>query len=719
GLDVAAIHALRTLDGLDVLTKEAARESLHQALSHPSAGVIRTAIEVLPRDAVSRQALLESNALQSEDAQIRLSALLALAEMPPSPDAAREILSVMPRNQSDRWLRDAATSAAATNGGEFLKLVCGEPANQSAPMADVVAIVAQHLARSTDETAIVNLLPSLPEAGPAVSVAIVRGFANGWPKSTKLELAPEADASLVTLLSALPAASKGRLIRLGQTWGSQNLAKNAGVIAASLMETASSDEHDPMLRIDAAKQLITLMSEDAEVAADLLDAITPRTPQSAAIGMIAALQASRAPGVGKTILNAMDAMTPAGRVESIRVLLSRPDTTVDLLDAVRTGQLAREDLTLQQQQSLLGHPTVEIRRKSRQVLSGDGGLPSPDRQKVLASYMQATNDKGNVERGKSIYTKNCANCHTHNGEGKKVGPDLTGMAVHPKAELLTHILDPSRSVEGNYRSYAVLTLDGIVVNGMLASETQTAVEIFDAQGKKQVVLREDIDRLVASKKSVMPEGFEKQIDIQGFTDLLEFLTAKGRFLPLPLDKVATAVSTKGLFHPGDNGADRFVLDDWSRKMVGETPFQLIDPQGKRVRNLVLLNGPRGTMPPRMPKSVVIPCNAPARTIHLLSGVSGWGYPAHQPKSVSMTVRLHLADGSTEDHPLSNGVHFADYIRRVDVPESEFAMLAGGQQLRHIRVNPNSNQVIREIELVKGDDPTAPIVMAITVEGPSK
>ncbi len=38
----------------------------------------------------------------------------------------------------------------------------------------------------------------------------------------------------------------------------------------------------------------------------------------------------------------------------------------------------------------------------------------------------------------------------------------------------------------------------------------------------------------------------------------------------------------------------------------------------------------------------------------------------------MIVRLTYDDGKTEDHELKNGVHFADYIRRVDVPESKFA-----------------------------------------------
>ena len=77
--------------------------------------------------------------------------------------------------------------------------------------------------------------------------------------------------------------------------------------------------------------------------------------------------------------------------------------------------------------------------------------------------MKVTKRTGDVDQGKIVYAKNCANCHKHRGEGNEVGPDLTGMAVHPKEELLTHILDPSRSVEGNYRSYSVLTVDGIVI----------------------------------------------------------------------------------------------------------------------------------------------------------------------------------------------------------------------------------------------------------------
>jgi hypothetical protein len=81
----------------------------------------------------------------------------------------------------------------------------------------------------------------------------------------------------------------------------------------------------------------------------------------------------------------------------------------------------------------------------------------------------------------------------------------------------------------------------------------------------------------------------------------------------------------------------------------------------------------------------------------------------------MIVRLHYADGKTEDHPLRNGLHFADYIRRVDVPESTFAFPLRGQQIRYLAVYPRRADAISKLELVKGEDRSAPVVMAVTVE----
>jgi putative heme-binding domain-containing protein len=400
------------------------------------------------------------------------------------------------------------------------------------------------------------------------------------------------------------------------------------------------------------------------------------------------------------------------------VLLSRPAWTRALLDSASQGKIQLADLSLDQKQSLAEHPNQGIRRRARELLNRGGALPNPDRQKVLDELLAITKVKGDVAAGKVVFQKTCSKCHVHSGEGTRIGPDLTGMAVHPKEHLLTDIIDPSRSVENNFRAYTVMTTAGRVFTGLLASESKTAVELFDAEGKKQTILRSDIEKLVASNKSLMPDGFEKQLTRQELTDLLEFLTQRGKYLPLPLDKVGTAVSTRSMFVSPDAPAERLIFDDWKPKTVDGVPFHLVDPQGDRTPNVVLLFGPQGSLPPKMPKAVSLPCQAPAKAIHLLSGVSGWGYPYGEKGSVSLIVRLHYADGKTEDHPLKNGEQFADYIRRVDVPASKFAFGLHGRQIRYLAVQPQRPTTkIERIEFVKGPDDTAPVVMAVTVESP--
>ena len=93
----------------------------------------------------------------------------------------------------------------------------------------------------------------------------------------------------------------------------------------------------------------------------------------------------------------------------------------------------------------------------------------------------------------------------------------------------------------------------------------------------------------------------------------------------------------------------------------------------------------------------------------------WGYPYSQPGTVSMIVRLHYASGATEDHPLLNGAHFADYVRKYNVPNSTLALTLGPHQIRYLSIEPKSQTTIERIEFIKGEDNTAPIVMAVTIE----
>ena len=358
-------HAVRVLQGLQQLEQPEVRKAIHAALSHPSPGVVRTVIEALPRDETSQQALLASGSFASSNSQVRLSALLALAEMPAHSASAQQAINSLKLNSSDRWLTDAGISAAATNGGDVLGLMCKQQQPFGEALMRATEITSEHVARSADGKAINHLVKKLPLAAPDISRRILAGLSKGWPKETTVDLDNKSDDALVELFDALPAGSKGQLIRLAQIWGSEKLAKNAGRIAASLLEIAGNEKTAAPARIDAAQQLITLMSNDLPSATKLLASISPQTPKTAALGMINAVRGSRAPGVGEVILKSMG-RTPASRTRTSRYCfpdLKHYDT------AQRRAGTRAVSKTLRNQQQALRPSNGQRSKTCRKVLS--------------------------------------------------------------------------------------------------------------------------------------------------------------------------------------------------------------------------------------------------------------------------------------------------------------------------------------------------------------
>jgi putative membrane-bound dehydrogenase-like protein len=721
GLNPGVIHALWTLQGLgalDGLHADATVASV-AALGHPSAGVRRNAIQVLPPGADSVAALIRAGSLQDPDVQVRLAGLLALADRPVSPGAAEAIVTTLGEGSAlrDRWLTDAATSAAAANAEGFLAAALAHQWESpvTPALVNLVDHVAEHYARGGPAETAGKMLAGLDSAQEPIGVAVLAGLSRGWPRDRTLPASAETDERLTKLFGHLSPRGQGYLIELASRWGSRALDKEAAEIATALLTRVGDEKASDRDRARAATQLVEVRRIDGDIVHRLLEMITPRTSPELARDMLEAIAHSDATGVGAELVGRLPSLTPGVRAAGLRVVLGKADWTQALLDAAVAGKFKLSELTLDQRQALLSHPRRGIAGRARRLLARSAGLPNPDRQKVVDELMPLTEQKGDAAAGKLVFKNNCAICHTHDGEGGKVGPDLTGMAVHPKSYLLAEILDPSRNVEANYRQYVVSTSSGRVLSGLLASETKTSVELIDAQGKRHTILREDIEDLQTSSKSLMPEGFEKQLSKNDLANLLEFLTHKGKYLPLPLGPAATAVSTRGMFYSPDDRVERLVFDDWSPHVFHGIPFTLVDPLGDRAPNVILLYGPEGSFPPRMPRSVTLPCNTAAKAIHLLSGVSGWGFPLGQKGSVSLIVRLRYEDGKTEEHPLRNGVHFADYIRRVDVPGSQFAFGLHGRQVRYLAVEPGRREKIRQIEFVKGPDDTAPVIMAVTVE----
>jgi putative membrane-bound dehydrogenase-like protein len=715
----AARHALATMQGLGAFRSwnKESMDVLKGALLSAFPVVRRAALAALPRTAASAEAVLASGCLTHENPHVRLDALLALGEMPGSEATARAVAALLrePRNANDMWIPAAAVSAAAPGALPFL-LAAARPGDGTlGALPPAVRVVAGHLARQASTASADPLLRALANAPPAVAEAMLGGLAAAWPADQTVTLDANAEAALSALPGRLTPAGLLQLATLARRWGRED---KVGALTAGLRKDLLARITDAKLedtdRLAACRDLLDL-NPDAVTLAALLEQLTPRASPTLTRGLIEALSAVPSDGLGSTLVERWEELTPGARPSLLTTLLRRPAWTRALLDGLEKGTIDKADLSVEQVQLLSKHPDAAVAARANKLLANGRRLPSADRQKVLETLLPAANRRGDRAKGRTVFEANCAKCHRHGGLGQTVGPDLTGVGARARSDVLIDILDPNRSVEGNYRQYSIETKRGQLLTGLLIAETKTYVELLDSDAHKYVVQREEIEKLTASRMSLMPEGFER-IGPGDLASLLDFLTTRDHFFPLPLGKAATIDSVRGMFYARGNDAERLVFPGWGPHEVMGVPFQVLDPRGGSLPNVILLNGPEGAVSRGMPKSVSVPCNAPAKAIHLLGCVSGWGFPLGEKGSVSLIVRLHYTNGQTEDHALRNGIHLADYNREVDVPGSKRAFTLNGRQVRYLAITPQESNAIESIEFIKGDDRTAPLIVAVTVEG---
>ena len=130
---------------------------------------------------------------------------------------------------------------------------------------------------------------------------------------------------------------------------------------------------------------------------------------------------------------------------------------------------------------------------------------------------------GNADRGQQHFLRLCAACHTKGGLGFRVGPDLGRLAAKPPEVVLSDILEPNRIVPPEYAAYEFTLAAGESIVEIFASESATGVTIRRPGAADANVPRAFIRNLSPLGKSLMPEGFEVELDPAATADLWKFL----------------------------------------------------------------------------------------------------------------------------------------------------------------------------------------------------
>jgi putative heme-binding domain-containing protein len=158
-----------------------------------------------------------------------------------------------------------------------------------------------------------------------------------------------------------------------------------------------------------------------------------------------------------------------------------------------------------------------------------------DDAQLSAKYRQAAMQGGNSARGKLIFDSpkaQCAACHVVEGNDRKAGPPLATIGDKlARDQLLTSILEPSAMIHPDYGRITVATKDGNVVAGVLNRRTETAIELFDVEGKLKHIALVDVDVEKKGGPSLMPQGLYGAITEDQFADLIAYLSSLKQIVP--------------------------------------------------------------------------------------------------------------------------------------------------------------------------------------------
>lgn len=496
---LARLHALYSLAGLNAMKPDLLMVNLKHPEARLRAHVLRLAEPIFAQDRELAEAAAERATDESD--LVRWQLAFSAGEMPN--DLAVATLSRLardPRNTGD--IRMAMMTSLAGRATTFLESLANDA--EFAKLSHAAGWYAE-LARTLGT-----------DANPAAGASVLNIVING-------ELAHATRSSIMIALGD-GLRRRGMTVRrlMEAAQADDSLKQKVTKFLASSISAAKDAERPLAERVAAVRMLAFLdCASCREALSSLLSPQVDPQLQIAAANSLGLLEHTDVP---QRLLADWRSHSPALRREVVEALLRSTERVGSLLDALESGAVLRGDIERDRKDLLLNHPKSELRNRAKKLLAGDVDV---NRAKVIADYQSALETTGDAAKGKVLFQQKCSNCHQIAGVGHVVGPNLQSVANKSPADLLIAILDPNREAQPNFATYVVETQDGKVLNGLLVADTATSVTLRRAEAKEDVILRSNIETIVTSGKSLMPEGFEKDVPAAGMADLLAYLKSLG------------------------------------------------------------------------------------------------------------------------------------------------------------------------------------------------
>jgi putative membrane-bound dehydrogenase-like protein len=618
---------------------------------------------------------------------------------------------------TDDWTKSAVVAASVASSNAFLVVSQGlGHKGDRVKLGQLLTALAPHVlaprlggnpqsAKANHLQSMFNVLADPKLKADDLKILVLQGIAGQFDEPPAMS--PALTEALKKLLGqpSLAAAT----LPLVTKWD------KGGVLAAEVkaqldkLSSTLSDNAAPVeARINAAKGLIAV--DGALGVPALAGKDTPEALQSAIIS------AMDEQGSVTQLVATFSRLKAGLQTKAFEAILKRPEATGALLDAVKAGSIDRAIFAPGDVARLRSHPNKPIARRANELFKVNNAA----KDAIIAKLTPEVEKPGNVVNGKMLFTAACAVCHKLGDIGVAVGPPLDGMGAHGPAELLIHIVDPNREVDPSFWAFNVNLKKGELLTGVVTSENTATVTLATQTGVREIA-KSDIDKRENTQRSLMPEGLDA-LGPEPLRDILAFICgdAMKHFRIIHLADAFTADSRDGVFAGPNPDGGRVKLAKFGNVMVEHVPFFIQDPAKASVgANLIVLKG--GPAPDNhsqtFPAKAEVALNVATKRLQLLSGISGWGWPAVRDEAPALKATVVYEGGEKEEFTFLNGIHFSDYIRPVEVPGSKsIEGLADGQEPRLLTLELTKKAVAKTLILESpAGNKTPPVIIAVTAD----
>ena len=492
GLDVARATALYALDGLDALNAETLLSALNDPSDNVRVHAMRLAEQVSDAPTIRKKLLSMTD---DPSLHVRYQLAFSLGEFDGSAPLSA-LTALLLSDGTDHWVRFAVLSSLRDRAGVVFETLVTDPAvDEQVHRQKTLVALARQIGAAAQEheiAAFARSLNCLSADDGVLKDTLVKALVDRQSSTMRSQILMAGGSVLQRHFANLLAAAKQRAVD----------------------EMVSTDE-----RSTATRTLgLGTLGDNQQLFAKLLGIQQPPSIQMAAMEALAGFGD---PKVADLILTAWPRISPQLRAQGTETLLSRNSWLTTFFAAVENGQIARSDVDPARISLLRKHPDQHIRQQVERIFHN---IPSR-RADIISDYQQALLLDGDSIRGKQVFKKVCSACHKLDGVGTATGAELAAIRNRAPSEVLLNILDPNREVKPKFVSYVIQTSDGRVVTGMIASESATGLVLHRPDGTEAAIQRTEIEALSSTGLSFMPEGLEKNLDLQAMADLLKYLTS--------------------------------------------------------------------------------------------------------------------------------------------------------------------------------------------------